>query len=100
MAIFRSRRARVSRQIQSAVGALLSVVLLLFAISHLETYAETGLTSVLLFSLAEIVIAILFMLRVPFRRHRDADDLFASEDIAGWEPAGAVRDLPEKYSRC
>lgn len=97
MAIF--RRSGLSRTVQSAAGALLSVVLLLLAISHLEAFAETGLTSVLLFSLAEIVIAVLFMLRVPFRR-ADADELFAAEDIVGWDSAGSVRELPEKYSRC
>ncbi len=61
----RIKRSRLSQSLKSTFAALLSIVLLLIAISHLATYAETGITAVLLFALAEIVIAVLFLLRVP-----------------------------------
>ncbi|WP_332671060.1 hypothetical protein [Aromatoleum sp.] len=96
----RVKCSRLSRSLQSTFGALLSVVLLLIAISHLATFAETGITAVLLFSLAEIVIAVMFLLRVPFRRRRAEIDDFDCAEMAGWESTGSVRETCGTYSRC
>lgn len=73
----------LSPQVQSTIGAIFSALLLLFAISHLGAFAETGMTSKLLFSLAEIVVAVLVLLRMPTLETRD--------EAAGfdWDECGA-----------
>ena len=87
----------LSPQIQSTLGAVFSVLLQLFAISHLAAFAETGITSVLLFGIAETVIAVLFLLRIPALNNRDADG-FDSEDMVGSAAASAA-DVHGSYSR-
>lgn len=94
------KRSHLSQSLKSTFGALLSVLLLLIAISHLATFAETGITAVLLFSLAEIVIAVMFLLRVPFGRRPVENDDFDCVEMAGWESAGSVRESCGTYSRC
>lgn len=94
------KRSHLSQSLKSTFGALLSVLLLLIAISHLATFAETGITAVLLFSLAEIVIAVMFLLRVPFGRRSVDNDDFDCVEMAGWESAGSVRETSGTYSRC
>ncbi|CAI08223.1 hypothetical protein ebA3722 [Aromatoleum aromaticum EbN1] len=75
-----SQENSLSPQTQSTLGAISSALLLLFAISHLGAFAETGMTSKLLFSLAEIVIAVLVLLRMPMLENRDEAARFDSEE--------------------
>jgi len=93
-----TRKNTLSPQIQSTLGAVFSALLQLFAISHLAAFAETGITSVLLFGIAETVIAVLFLLRMPALDNRDVADGFDSEDVVGSAAASAA-DVHGSYSR-
>ncbi|NMG55937.1 hypothetical protein GPA23_14990 [Aromatoleum aromaticum] len=76
-----SQKNSLSPQIQSTIGAIFSALLLLFAISHLSAFAETGMTNKLLFSLAEIVVAVLVLLWMPMLENRDEAVGFDSEEL-------------------
>ncbi|MCK0506468.1 methyltransferase family protein [Aromatoleum anaerobium] len=54
-----------SAQTQSLTGAALSVLWLLFAVAHLFGFAQTGKTSLLVFAIAETLVAVFFLLRTP-----------------------------------
>ena len=95
-----SKRSSLSPQIQSTIGAIFSVLLLLIAISHLAAFAETGITSVLLFSLAEIVIAVLFLLRMPLLQNGDDADPFDADEPGVRASARSSADMHDSYSRC
>lgn len=98
--MIRTHKKTFSPQIQSTIGAIFSALLLLFAISHLAAFAATGITSVLLFSLAETVIAVLFLLRMPFLGEREEPEGFDSEDVREVVSATSAADIHSTYSRC
>lgn len=88
-----SQKNSLSPQTQSTIGAIFSALLLLFAISHLGAFAETGMTSKLLFSLAESVIAVVVLLRMPMLENRDEAAEFDSEELGANSSAMLVADI-------
>jgi protein-S-isoprenylcysteine O-methyltransferase Ste14 len=52
-------------QTQIITGGALSALWLLFAVAHLSTFETTGKTSLLVFGIAETLVAVLFLLRTP-----------------------------------
>jgi len=60
-----SAKLLATRGMQLLTGALLSSVWSLFAIAHLSTYWSSGKASLVIFAIAETVIAIFFLIRSP-----------------------------------
>lgn len=100
MTVTPSQNNSLSPQTQSTIGAIFSALLLLFAISHLGAFAETGMTSKLLFSLAEIVVAVVVLLRMPMQQNRDAPDMFHAEEPGVHASASSPADIHGAYSHC
>lgn len=61
------RNAHILTPLQTQVitGATLSALWLLFAIAHIANFGGTGKTSLLVFAIAETLIAVFFLLRTP-----------------------------------
>lgn len=59
----RTAHILTSAQTQSITGAALCALWLLFAIAHLTNFGLTGKTGLLLFAIAETIIAVFFLLR-------------------------------------
>ncbi|KON81873.1 hypothetical protein PA01_09985 [Azoarcus sp. PA01] len=88
-----TQKNSLSPQTQSTIGAIFSALLLLFAISHLGAFAETGMTSKLLFSVAESVIAVLVLLRMPMHENRDEAAAFDSEALGANASVTSAADI-------
>lgn len=95
----RTAHIRTSPQTQSITGAILATLWLLFAIAHLSTFGLTGKTSLLVFAIAETVVAVFFLLRTPIDDGQKNADRMDRDNIADHHSAASTSGIPGTYSR-
>ena len=95
----RSGHILTSPQTQSISGAVLSTLWLLFPIAHLSTFGVPGKTNLLVFAIAETVVAVFFLLRTPIDDGQEDVDRMDRDNIADHHSAASTSGIPGTYSR-